>query len=242
MEEPESRPSLSLVVLCYRSEEFAPVFAQRAIDALEGAGIASYELILVANHVEGSDDPTPGIVTEFAAKHPRVRCSTQVKKGWMGWDMRSGLEMARGDYIGVIDGDGQMPVSDVAALYRLIETGSYGLVKTYRITRGDAFSRKLISTVYNTCFRILFPGLHSRDINSKPKLMTREFYELTDLRSDGWFVDAEIMIEARRHKIRLGEVPTHFVGLTGRRSFVGLAAIFEFIRELIVYRLREFGR
>ena len=35
----------------------------------------------------------------------------------MGWDMRSGLQAARGDFIVVIDGDGQNPTTDVMRIY-----------------------------------------------------------------------------------------------------------------------------
>ena len=85
------QPSLSLVILCYRSGDFARTFTQRTIEALDAAGIESYELILVGNYIEGSQDPTPAVVEELAQEDPRVRCTARPKQGWMGWDMRSGL-------------------------------------------------------------------------------------------------------------------------------------------------------
>ena len=160
----------------------------------------------------------------------------------MGWDMRMGLAAARGRCIGVIDGDGQMPIGDVGKLYELMEEGGYELVKTYRVSRGDGFKRRLLSTVYNAIFRLLFPGMNARDMNAKPKLMRREAYDRMRLESNGWFVDAEIMIEARHLGLTIGELPTEFGTLQDRRSFVRLGAIFEFLRELVRYRLREFGR
>ena len=237
-----TQPSLSLVILCYRSGEFARTFTERTVEALAAAGIDSYELILVGNYVEGSEDPTPAVVEGLAEEDPRVRCSARPKEGWMGWDMRSGLELARGDFIGVIDGDGQMPVDDVPVLYDLIRKQGSGLVKTYRITRGDSASRRLISGVFNRLFRLLFPGVVSKDINSKPKLMTREFYDRTELLSDDWFIDAEIVLEARRQGVEIQEIPTHFVGLTGRRSFIGPKAVLEFVWNLLRYRVRESRR
>lgn len=242
MEAIGARPDFSLVILCYRSEDGVRTFVQQTIAAFESAAIESYELILVGNYVEGATDRTPAIVAQLSREDPRIRCSTDVKQGWMGWDMRSGLRMARGYYIGVIDGDGQMPVSDLPTLYQLIRSGDYGLVMTFRVTRGDSWSRKLISNVYNKCFRLFFPGINAKDINSKPKIMTRAVYEKIVLETDGWFIDAEIMIEARRHGVTIGEIPTEFLGLTGRRSFVGMRAILEFIGNLARYRIREFWR
>ncbi|MBL4847352.1 MAG: glycosyltransferase family 2 protein [Planctomycetes bacterium] len=238
----ERQPEFSLVILCYRSEERARTFVEQTISVLEEAGLTDYELILVGNYLEGVVDRTPAIVQQLAREHARVRCLTEVKQGWMGWDMRSGLRLARGKFIGVIDGDGQMPVADFPRLYKLMQSGDYDFVKTYRVTRGDSLNRKLLSSIFNKCFRLLFPGLNARDINSKPKIMTRAFYDRLALESDKWFIDAEIMIEARHHKLRIGELPTEFLGLTGRRSFVGWRAILEFVLELPRYRLRESRR
>ncbi|MEE8524358.1 MAG: glycosyltransferase family 2 protein [Thermoanaerobaculia bacterium] len=238
----ETVPAFSLVILCYRSEEYARDFVGRMTDVLEDAGIRDYELVLVANYVEGVADRTPEIAAELAATDPRIRCTAKPKEGWMGWDLRCGLEMARGEIIGMIDGDGQMPASDVPTLYKLLCKEPYDLVKTFRITRGDGLGRRLISNVYNKLFHLLFPGLHARDMNSKPKLLTRDAFSRMELTSDDWFIDAEIMIQARRLKLRIGEIPTGFLGLTGRRSFISLKAVFEFLRNLIRYRVREWSR
>ncbi len=232
-------PALSVVVLCYRAGDYAGEFVARMQHAFRLSGIDDYELVLVANYVEGAGDRTPEIVRDLASADSRLRYTARPKEGWMGWDMRSGLEMARGEVIGVIDGDGQMPVSDVPPLYRLLQVEKYDLVKTFRVTRGDGIYRRLVSNAYNKMFHLLFPGLPARDMNSKPKLMTREAYEKLQLESDGWFIDAEIMIQARRFGFRIGELPTAFTGLTGRRSFIRFRAIFEVFWELCRYRVRE---
>ncbi len=238
----ETVPAFSLVILCYRSEDYAREFVGRINEVLDEAGIHDYELILVANYVEGVADRTPEIVAELAQADPRIRYSAKLKEGWMGWDMRCGLDMARGEIVGVIDGDGQMPASDVPTLYKLLRKERYDLVKTFRITRGDGLARRFISNIYNKMFHLLFPGLHARDMNSKPKLITRTAFSQMELTSDDWFIDAEIMIEARRLKLRIGEVPTGFLGLTGRRSFVSMKAVFEFLRNLARFRIREWSR
>ena len=233
---------LSVVILCYRAEKFVPVFVANCIDVLEGAGLTDYELILVGNYVEGSGDRTPDFVREVAARHPRVRHCAEPKQGWMGWDVRMGLEMAMGRYVTMVDGDGQMPVEDIVAVYQRICGQPLDLVKTYRTTRGDGPLRKALSYVFNLLFHTLFPGVNARDINSKPKILTRDAYATLDLRSDDWFIDAEIMIQAKRHGFRTAEVPTSFLGLSGRRSFISVRAVFEFLWNLVHYRIRELFR
>ena len=235
-------PDLSVVVLCYRSGDEARSCAARIGKVLAEAGIDNYQLVLVGNYVEGSGDTTPDVVRELAAGDPRIVCSAVAKQGMMGWDMRSGLDLATGACLAVIDGDGQVLVEDLVRVYRLLREQGLDLAKTYRMRRGDGLKRKLFSLVFNGLFHFLFPGLAVRDVNAKPKILTRAAYERLALRSDDWFIDAEILIQARRLGFRIGEIETEFLGLTGRRSFISMAAVVEFLRNLWRYRLRELRR
>ena len=235
-------PELSVVVLCYRSGGAARSFAARISKSLLDAGIDNYQLVLVGNYVAGSGDTTPDVVRELAAGDPRIVCSAVVKEGMMGWDLRSGLALATGQYLAVIDGDGQVLVEDLVRVYRLLREQGLDLAKTYRRQRGDGLKRKLFSLVFNGLFHVLFPGLLVRDINAKPKILTRAAFERMTLQSNDWFIDAEIMIQARGLGLRVGETETEFLGLTGRRSFIKLSAVFEFLLNLLRYRILEFRR
>ncbi len=233
----KSPPELSVIVLCYRAEEFARQFAEQLIGELEQSEI-DFELVLVANYVPGAADRTPQIIRELAEANPRCQAVAGEKQGMMGWDMRSGLEAANGSHVAVIDGDGQMPSSDIVKVYRVLQVGQYDIVKTFRAQRFDGLYRKTLSLCYNGLFRILFPSASMlRDINSKPKVMTRAAYERMNLRSSDWFTDAEIMIEALKNEESIGEVSTIFYENQRRSSFVPVSAIFEFLRNLLHYRL-----
>lgn len=237
-----SRPELSVVVLCYRSGSAARTFSAGIVQALHQAGISNYQLVLVGNYVPGAADTTPDVVRELAASDPRIVCSTMPKQGMMGWDMRTGLNLATGDCLAVIDGDGQVLIEDLVRIYWLLREQGLDLAKTYRRQRGDGVKRKLFSFVLNGLFHLLFPGLSVRDINAKPKILTRAAYEKMTLQSADWFIDAEMLIQARRLGLRIGEIETEFLGLTGRRSFVRIPAVFEFLRNLVHYRIEEFRR
>ena len=157
----------------------------------------------------------------------------------MGWDMRMGMNAASGEYICVIDGDGQFPITSIEKAYLLIIDKKVDLVKTYREARHDGIYRTFISFWYNIFFRILFPGLNSRDINSKPKIITYKAFKQLRLKSNDWFADAEIMLEVRRLQLSFEEFPVIFSQITERRSFVKVSAIVEFMRNLITYRFRK---
>ena len=227
-------PHFSLVVLCYRSGQSIIPLVERLQRTLSRCNF-SWELVLVGNYVEGSDDETPQVVTKLAEGSPNILTVIRPKQGMMGWDMRMGLDAARGTYIGVIDGDGQFPPESIVACLLKCELEDLDLTKTYRVIRDDGLYRRLISTVYNALFSLLF-GFKVRDINSKPKIMRRDKYELMNLKSDDWFADAEIIIRARELGLKIGETPVHFVLNDKRGSFVKPVAILEFASNLLKYR------
>ena len=201
----------------------------------------TWELVLVGNYIEGSEDETPQVIAQLAAKIPNVRTVIRPKEGMMGWDMRMGLNAARGTYLGVIDGDGQFPPESIIACLLKAELENLDLTKTYRVLRDDGIYRRFISHVYNGLFKLLF-GFKVRDINSKPKIIRGDKYELMNLQSNDWFADAEIIIRARELGLKIGETPVHFKSNDLRGSFVRPTAIFEFASNLFKYRFARHGR
>ena len=233
------RPKLSIVILCYRAEEGARRFVAEVVSTLADLP-DPWELVLVANFHDGDDDSTPSVVREIASGDARFKIVAKPKRGMMGWDARQGFAAATGAVIALIDGDGQMPARDLLRVYETLKNDHLDLVKTYRASRHDGLLRRLNSWAYNSVYRVLFPGYPVRDVNSKPKVFTREFLERIHLESDDWFLDAEIMIQACRTCARVAEIPTTFGRLEGRRSFVHAALIVEFARNLLRARIREF--
>jgi glycosyltransferase involved in cell wall biosynthesis len=233
-----SRPDLSVVLLCYRLGESARAQVAAMRSVLE-TSVPNYELVLVGNY-RSDDDVTPHVVTDIALGDPRTKVTARKKEGMMGWDMRTGLALATGNHIAVIDGDGQMPFEDVTRVFEALKKNGADMAKTYRTVRGDDVWRTVVSIVYNLLFRILFPGVRVRDVNSKPKIFTRAAYERLALTSDDWFIDAEMLIQARRLSFRLIEVPTVFNKLEGRQSFVKPRTILEFLWNFVIYRVKEF--
>jgi glycosyltransferase involved in cell wall biosynthesis len=232
-------PEISVVVLAYRSAATITSFVDSLVDSLEKENLV-WEIVLVGNYFEGVGDQTPEVVRGISTRDSRIKAVAEIKKGMMGWDMKSGLQAATGRTLAVIDGDGQMPSSDVIRVYQLMKTNGLDFAKTYRAKRNDGSYRRLISVVYNILFKLLFPGINAWDMNSKPKIMTREFYEKVHLESNGWFIDAEIMIFARRLHAKIGEIETVFHSIDSRPSFVKPLSILEFLGNLFWYRVKEF--
>lgn len=230
---------LSVVVLCYHSGKTVLHFFIELENLLKRMDV-EYEIVLVANDFYDSKDETANIVKRLALNNPKVHPVTKIKDGMMGWDMLQGMENCSGKYICVIDGDGQFPIESIQMIFSEIKKHNYDIVKTYRAKRYDGLYRFMLSIIYNLIFNFLYPGLHSKDVNSKPKIMSKEIYSKLDLQSTGWFIDAEIMIKARKLKLGIKEIPITFSANESRKSFVKFGAILEFIWNLVQYKFKKF--
>lgn len=229
---------LSIVVLAYKSEDFILPFLSQLQNEVLQLNI-SFEFIVVANYDKGDDNIVAEKLFQYFGNNPNYIILKEEKKGRMGWDMRSGLNKASGHYIAVIDGDGQMPASDIPLVYNIIKNGDFDLVKTYRKVRYDGFYRKVLSTVYNILFNFMYtPKIRFKDINSKPKILQRSIYQKMNLISNDWFTDAEIMIEAIRLQLRICEIGTVFYKKERESSLINFSTVVEFVYNLIKYKLK----
>lgn len=230
-------PDLSVVVLCYRSGQDLVPFVERLHGLLSLMSV-SWEIILVGNYNPDDEDETPDVVRAIESRLPHVRSIVKVKEGMCGWDMRSGLVECLGAHLAVIDGDGQFPLESIVTCYVRARLEGWDLVQTYRVRREDGIIRKLISWWFNRLVRVLFPEITVRDINSKPKILSRRLYDALRLTDDGWFIDAEIVLQAKLMGVEIAYEPIHFYSLKGRHSFVKPTAILEFIGKLWTFKRR----
>jgi hypothetical protein len=194
-------------------------------------------VILVANYWPGTADRTPEHAAAFARHHPHVTVVARAKAGGMGWDLRSGLEVARGSFLVYLDGDGQVSTLDALKVYRRLKATRADVAKGRREVREDGSVRTLTSLGYNVLFRLLFRTAPLWDINGQPKGLTRSAYERLNLRTDDWFTDAELVLKARGAGLKIVEVPVHFLPRRTRGSLVGLGTVWEFVVNMARWRL-----
>jgi glycosyltransferase involved in cell wall biosynthesis len=229
-------PEVSVVVLCYRAEEGALRVIEPLYETLEASGVP-YELVLVANYWPHERDRTRDVVELFARDRPAIHTVVRPKEGDMGWDMRSGLDEARGEILVVIDGDGQVPPEYAMQIYRELKRTGADVAKGRRYSREDGSIRSVNSVAYNVAFRLLFGTRGLWDINGRPKALTRSAYRQLALTTDDWFTDAEILLKARRMGLQIHEMPVRFLRNSARGSFVGLGTVWEFAGNMLLWRL-----
>jgi glycosyltransferase involved in cell wall biosynthesis len=236
-EESPIATELSIVVLCYRAENQLVSFVNNLKDLLKDNDIFNHQIVLVANYEQLENDTTPQIAVEISKRNSFIDVINKRKEGGMGWDMKTGLEMANGKYVAIIDGDGQIPIQNLITQYNIIKNSDFDIITTFRTMRYDGWWRTLISKVFNQLFNHLFKmGYPVKDINAKPKMIKSSALHQMKLKSDDWFIDAEIILEAKRLKLKIDQIPTVFYKNQYRRSFVNFFTCVEFIFNLLKYK------
>ena len=84
-------------------------------------------------------------------------------------------------------------LGETAKALRLMDTYDADIVAAYRFDRtGEGPRRFVYSYVYNSMVKAAF-GVRVRDVNFSAKLIRREVLDAVSLRSEGSFVDVELL-------------------------------------------------
>jgi len=133
------------------------------------------------------------------------------KSDGLGRAFLEGLELAKGNIIVLMDGDGSHRPED---LPKLIEkTKSYDIVIGSKYVKGgrtkDKLYRILISRIY-CLFVSLILGLKIKDNMSGFSAVRREVYEKVRLNPIGFKINTELLFKAKKFGFRTTEVPIIF--------------------------------
>ena len=158
--------------------------------------IADYEIIIID---DASTDSTPQMADAMAASDPRVRVVHHPQNRKLGGSMKSGFGAATGDLVLYTDADLPFDMHDVHKAIRLMRYYDADVVSAYRFDRtGEGYVRVVYSFFYNLLVRVLF-GIRMRDINFAFKLSRTRIFEHVELKSEGSFIDAELVVKARKY-------------------------------------------
>ncbi len=168
----------------------------RAAKGLIASGdIGDYELIVID---DASTDTTPEIADRLAAENPHVRVVHHAKNRKLGGAIKTGFASATGDLILYTDADLPFDMAELPRAVRLLTDYDVDLVSAYRFDRtGEGYLRLAYTFVYNLIIRSMF-GVKARDINFAFKLCRSRLFDHVELRSEGSFIDAELVIRSTR--------------------------------------------
>lgn len=204
-----TRPRLSLVIPAH-NEEATIVHTLAEYVKFLGEWGEQYEILVVLN---GCHDRTLERVEEFGRTHPNVRWALLPEAG-KGRAVKFGFQIARGDLIGFVDADGQIPAEEFERLLCAVEREPAlgGVIASKYKASGDRSCTSLVRCVAGRAFGFLarrLLRLPFRDTQCGAKVFRREALRnvLAELKLSGWTFDVELLLRLHRRGRRIAEVP-----------------------------------
>lgn len=206
-------------------------FGKRACeDLVESGDIADYELLIIDDK---STDRTPEIADAMATADPHVRVIHHERNRKLGGSMKTGFAAATGDLVLYTDADLPFDMEELPRAVRLLRDYEVDIISAYRFDRtGEGSLRAVYTFVYNGLIKALF-GVKVRDINFAFKLCRRQIFEHIELRSEGSFIDAELVIRATRMGYEIMQMGVDYFPRTrGESTLSSPGVILTIVREM----------
>ena len=162
-------PELSLVVPVYNEAGNILPLVSKSVDVLKAIG-RPYEIILVN---DGSTDSTAAEIRQANKQWPEVMELRLTRNCGQAIALLTGLADASGDYILMMDGDGQNDPRDFPKLLELVESGQVDMACGWRVDRHDTKLRRMMSRIANVVRgAVLKDGVH--DAGCQLRVMRRD--------------------------------------------------------------------
>jgi GT2 family glycosyltransferase len=200
---------------------------------LAEAGI-DHTLVLVNN---GSQDHSREVIDSLVVPGMIEAVHLRENVGYGGGILTGLAHLERQGFPEVIGwawGDGQVSATALPPLFNAIQAGA-DVAKALRTERHDGPWRQAVTAGYSATMRML--GVHTRDINGCPKLMTREAFTAIQPASADWFLDAELVLAAERMGMRIEHHPVTMRQREHGKSNVKARTLAEFGKNILAWRL-----
>lgn len=207
------------------------VAAREAGETLIADGeIAAFEIVVVD---DASTDGTGDLLDRLTPDEPQLRVVHHDRNRGLGGAIRTGFSAAAGAHVLYTDADLPFDLAEVGRAFRLLRQHDADIVAMYRRDRhGEGPRRVVYSYGYNLLVRVAL-GLRLRDVNFAGKLMRREVVDAVELRSDGSFIDVELLARATAKGFRVVQFGVDYLPRTrGVSTLSSLPVIVDIVREM----------
>jgi dolichyl-phosphate beta-glucosyltransferase len=248
MNAPGSTPELSIVIPAYNEEgrlartlsRIRDYFSERRVPpgVAPEIGLNQLEILIVD---DGSKDGTARIAEEWTREMPCVRLVSNRENRGKGYSVRHGMLEARGRLALFTDADLSSPIEELEKLLAALTAGSDIAIGSRALDRSlisihQARHRELAGIIFNGLVRVI-TGLPFQDTQCGFKIFRREpsriIFEQQRIERFGF--DPEILLLAKRHGLRIAEVPVRWAHDPATKVHVLRDSVMMF-RDLLMIR------
>lgn len=224
-----SRPSLSLFLPAWNEEDYVERAVSRAVKVLSRL-TDDWEVIVVN---DASTDRTKEIAEGLSRKDPRVRVVTHEVNQKLGGAMKTGFGESTKDIVIYSDMDLPFDLNELERALHLMDYLEADMICAFRFDRISEGPKRIVySFVYNALVRSLF-DVNVKDINFSFKVVHRRVLEAIDLKSQGSFIDAELVVKAIKRGFKVFQMGVDYFPRTrGVSTLASPSVIVKIVREL----------
>jgi len=222
--------SVSFIVPTYNEKDNF-VVCLHTLETFAKSRSIDYEIIVVDS---GSTDGTRERLEEIAAEKESVRAVFQDTKMGMGSALREAYPYVRNDVVCHYECDMPFQTSEIDKALKLLDSGDCDFVLGNRTGSRDRWVRYLYTAGYRLFLRLFF-GSRFQTINYSYKIFDSKLLNYISLRSSGWFIDAELVLEVLRSGYKILEIPVPYIEREKGNSTVRVLDILNILSEAGCY-------
>ncbi|MFN6946862.1 MAG: glycosyltransferase family 2 protein [Cytophagaceae bacterium] len=237
---PENKQtSLSFIILAYYDAPALPGLIKKLHEVISSMNIP-FEILIVD---DGSKDDTYDTAKRLSESRHEIRVIKHTRNQGVGASFNTGLQAARYNFVGYMDGDAQYEPNDLGHMCEKLFSGQAHAVSGIRVQRADPFIRSVVSFFYNKIIHLIF-GFKYHDINSGIKIYSKEsLQKIMPVYSTGPFFDAEIFIKISAEGKVIQEVPvSHYERKHGKSRGISSYSLRSTIESIMDIRMKSFRK
>lgn len=225
---------VSVVAPVYNEEEVIEKVVRYWYNILKGNGV-THEVVLGDG---GSNDRTLEILEELRKEYPNLQVIRAGNPGGYGFALFRAVYATSGDYVVMLDADGQFDLADYAPMLEKLQKENLDVVTGYRIRKQDTFIRYFADRVLNVIVRMMF-GLDQKDTNCALKVFRGDLVRNMHIEARAWPTPSEIMIRLKTNDSSVGEVGIKHLERQGGETKLNVARTsIEFLSFLFYMRFK----
>jgi len=225
--------SISIVFPAFNEEAIIKTSVLNALSVLKEL-TDDYEILIID---DASTDRTGQIAEELVSQYKGVRVIHHERNQGLGGGLRTGFSNASKQLVLYSDSDLPCNMSELKHALRVMDITRSDVVTAYRHDRiNEGMIRIIYSFFYNSLIRIIF-GMNVKDVNFSFKLFRREVFDSFILRSEGSFIDAELLIKCHKKAYKIQQFGVDYLPRTkGTSTLSSLPVILKILREMFLLR------
>ncbi len=219
---------ISIAMPAYNEQDNIPIVVNDALKVLKSL-TDKYEVLIVN---DGSKDKTGNVLDKIARKDKHIRVIHFPKNKGVGFANYTIYKKVRGEILFWNASDNQIRMKELYTMLPHIK--NYDIVVGNRHKRKDSLMRRVVSRAFSTVILIRF-GVPVRDVDSVKVFRTSVFKKI-NINSRTAFIESEILIKAKRQKLKILEVPiNHHPRTRGKASGLKMRIVIPQLTEFLKY-------